>query len=325
MKYLSEYDKFVCGPYAARGTYPRFSPNTCRRDAWPPGGGLPGSDVDFMREQHLDANNIAFGVLEPLLNANIARNHDAAAAFCTAMNEWQKQAFYVPEPRLRASILVPQDDAEAAVKEIEAAPAIRPSRRSSSARRPREPLGRKRYWPIFAAAQANNLSIGLHIGGTQSSAPVGRRLAAVLHRGSPHAGALDAEPGGEPDPGGRVRALPEPEGRDDRGRVRVGADAGVAAGQPLEEDARRGAALKRPPSEYMRSNIWFATQPVEEPENPEDLRQVFEWIGWDRIVYSSDYPHWDYDDPRQAWRIKLTPQEERVILRDNALQVYNFR
>ena len=28
-KYLSEYDKFVCGPYAARGTYPRFSPNTC--------------------------------------------------------------------------------------------------------------------------------------------------------------------------------------------------------------------------------------------------------------------------------------------------------
>src|SRR5437764_1181007 len=34
-----------------------------------------------------------------------------------------------------------------------------------------EPLGRRRYWPIFAAAQANDLSIGLHIGGTQSSAP----------------------------------------------------------------------------------------------------------------------------------------------------------
>ena len=41
-QYLTEYDKFVCGPYAARGTYPRFAPNTCRRDAWPPGGGLPG-------------------------------------------------------------------------------------------------------------------------------------------------------------------------------------------------------------------------------------------------------------------------------------------
>ena len=45
--------------------------------------------------------------------------------------------------------------------------------------------------------------------------------------------------------------------------------------------------VKRQPSEYMRTNLWFATQPVEEPENPDDLRQVFEWIGWDRMVYSS--------------------------------------
>ena len=45
--------------------------------------------------------------------------------------------------------------------------------------------------------------------------------------------------------------------------------------------------LKRKPSEYMRTNLWYATQPVEEPEHPDDLRQVFEWIGWDRMVYSS--------------------------------------
>src|SRR5579863_8244518 len=170
-QYLSEYDKFVCGPYAARGTYPRFAPNTCRRDAWPTGGGLPGSDVDFMREQHLDANNIAFGVLEPLLNANIARNHEAAAAFCTAMNEWQKQVFHLPEPRLRASILVPQDDAQASVKEIEARAGDAAFAQIQLGSKTSEPLGRKRYWPIFAAAQANNLSIGLHIGGTQNSAP----------------------------------------------------------------------------------------------------------------------------------------------------------
>ena len=41
-KHLAEYGKFNCGPYADRGTYPRFSPNTSRRDAWPPNGGLPG-------------------------------------------------------------------------------------------------------------------------------------------------------------------------------------------------------------------------------------------------------------------------------------------
>jgi hypothetical protein len=43
-KHLFEYGKFGCGPYADRGTYPRFQPNLSRRDAWPPSGGAPGSD-----------------------------------------------------------------------------------------------------------------------------------------------------------------------------------------------------------------------------------------------------------------------------------------
>src|SRR5690349_6339247 len=57
--HVFQYGKFNCGPYADRGTYPRFSPNTSRRDAWPPNGGLPGSDVDFIRAQLLDPYNIA--------------------------------------------------------------------------------------------------------------------------------------------------------------------------------------------------------------------------------------------------------------------------
>jgi uncharacterized protein len=323
-KYLAEYDKFVCGPYAARGTYPRFAPNTCRRDAWPPGGGLPGSDVEFMRKQHLDANNVAFGVLEPLLNANIARNLDAAAALCAAMNEWQKQAFFVPDPRLRASILVPQDDAEASVKEIEARAGDPAFCQIQLGSKTSEPLGRRRYWPIFAAAQANGLSIGLHIGGTQSSAPSPSGWPQfyiedhhmLVHSMQNQVASLVLE--------GVFEAFP---------RLRVvliegGFHWGPSLAWRLDahwKKMRDEAPLKRLPSEYIRNNMWFATQPVEEPENPEDLRHVFEWIGWDRIVYSSDYPHWDYDDPRTAWRIKLSEQEERMILRDNALAVYSFR
>jgi predicted TIM-barrel fold metal-dependent hydrolase len=322
-KYLREYDKFVCGPYAARGTYPRFAPATCRRDAWPPGGGPPGSDVDFIREQHLEPNNIAVGVLEPLLNANIARNHAAAAAFCTAMNEWQKQTFYVPEPRLRASVLVPQDDPEAAVAEIEARAGDPAFVQIQLGSKTTEPLGRKRYWPIFAAAQAANLSIGLHIGGTQNSAPSAGGWPqfymedhhVLVHSMQNQAASLVLE--------GVFDRFP---------RLKVVLIEGGFAWWPtlawrLDKHWRKmrdEVPLQRLPSEYMRSNLWIATQPIEEPEQPEELHQVFDWIGWDRIVYSSDYPHWDYDDPKTAWRIRLSAQEERMLLRDNALNVYNF-
>ena len=30
------------------------------------------------------------------------------------------------------------------------------------------------------------------------------------------------------------------------------------------------------------------------------------WIGFDRIMFSSDYPHWDFDDPFMALPPSLT-------------------
>ena len=38
--------------------YPKSQPDASRRDAWPLGGGRPGSSLEFMRSHHLDAHNI---------------------------------------------------------------------------------------------------------------------------------------------------------------------------------------------------------------------------------------------------------------------------
>ncbi len=43
------------------------------------------------------------------------------------------------------------------------------------------------------------------------------------------------------------------------------------------------------------------------------------------MVYSSDYPHWDFDDPHLAWRFQMTEMEKRNLLHDNALAVYSFK
>ena len=160
-KHLAEYGHQVRIPFTSGTQYPKSAPATARRDAWPPAGGPPGSDLDFMRRQLLDANDIAWGVLAPLSAA--ARNTDLGAAYCNAVNEWQVEKWVKPEPRLRACVTVAQDDAALAVAEIEHRAGdprfvqiLLPSKTT-------EPMGRKRYWPIFAAACAANLPVAVHV------------------------------------------------------------------------------------------------------------------------------------------------------------------
>jgi predicted TIM-barrel fold metal-dependent hydrolase len=323
-QHLAEYGKGTRGIYAARGTYPRFMPNTCRRDAWPASGGLPGSDVDFIRSQHLDANDVEFGVLEPLLEGNAPRNIELQAALCSAFNDWQVTHFTDVEPRLRASILVPQDDAEAAVAEIEKrATDPRFAQIQLSSRTP-EPLGRKRYWPIFAAAERANLPIGLHVGGPSAAAPSASGWPSfyveehqVLSHSMPtQATSLILEGVFDRYPNLKIVLI--------EGGFAWVPTLGWRLDANVAKMRSEVPTLKLKPSEYLHRNLWYATQPIEEPENPQHLRSIFDWIGWDRIVYSSDYPHWDYDDPRLAIKIAMSEAERGAIFRHNAEQIYRF-
>ncbi len=80
--------------------------------------------------------------------------------------------------------------------------------------------------------------------------------------------------------------------------------------------------LKRAPSEYIRTNVWFTTQPIEEPEPRSQLAEAFDWIGWDRVLFATDYPHWDFDDPAQALPIQMTEAQKQAVFRENAMKVY---
>jgi uncharacterized protein len=52
--------------FAKGSPYPKAAPMACRRDAWPASGGEPGSDLELMCEQLLDAYGITLGILNPL-------------------------------------------------------------------------------------------------------------------------------------------------------------------------------------------------------------------------------------------------------------------
>ena len=80
--------------------------------------------------------------------------------------------------------------------------------------------------------------------------------------------------------------------------------------------------LKRKPSEYLRQHFWWTTQPMEEPEKPWHLRQMLDWMGWDRIVFASDYPHWDSDDPRHVFKLRMSEAERHGVFAGNAQAIY---
>jgi hypothetical protein len=76
------------------------------------------------------------------------------------------------------------------------------------------------------------------------------------------------------------------------------------------------------PSEYIHRNIWLTTQPIEEPEPRTDLLDTLGWIGWDRLLFATDYPHWDFDDPTHVLPVKTTEEERRAFFIGNARKVY---
>ncbi|MEA2978984.1 MAG: uncharacterized protein QOF91_2827 [Alphaproteobacteria bacterium] len=81
--------------------------------------------------------------------------------------------------------------------------------------------------------------------------------------------------------------------------------------------------LKRMPSDYIRE-MYFTSQPLECPGNPNLLKPIFEMVNADKqMMYSSDYPHWDFDVPSRLFDLKfLTPEARRNILGLNACRYF---
>ena len=82
--------------------------------------------------------------------------------------------------------------------------------------------------------------------------------------------------------------------------------------------------LKKPPSHYIRK-FYFCTQPVEEPERPQDLVTLIDLIdGRDQVVFASDWPHHDFDHPREVMTKPFPADTKRKIMGETALKLFDF-
>lgn len=84
--------------------------------------------------------------------------------------------------------------------------------------------------------------------------------------------------------------------------------------------------LEKSPEEYVRDRMYFATQPVEEPNDPSHYEYILKLIGAESIVFSTDYPHWDFDHPDGIgpYLSFLSDKEQDLLLYQNAADVFNI-
>jgi len=65
--------------------------------------------------------------------------------------------------------------------------------------------------------------------------------------------------------------------------------------------------------------VWWTRRPIEEPEPPRKLAEMIDFLGWDRLIFATDYPHWDFDDPQYAvHRSRFPRRTSASLFRENA-------
>ncbi len=143
--------------------YPPNAPITARPD-FRGENGYAATDVTQLAAQVCDRWGAGIAILNCLYGVQLIFNEDMARAFASALNDWIAKEWLDRDPRLRASIVVPMQNVEYAVDEIERCAKDRRFVQILVLAMQETPLGRRHHWPIFAAAERHGLPIGIHAG-----------------------------------------------------------------------------------------------------------------------------------------------------------------
>lgn len=321
-EHLSQYGSPARHGWQSGPAYPKSQPDASRRDAVPPEGGRPGSSLSFMQSQHLDTNGIGLGILNPLGSGQGIQNAALSAALCHANNEWQLAEWTSKDSRLRASVVVPYEDPIASAAEIRRYADNPAFVQVLLLSRTAEPMGSRKYWPIYEAAAEVGMPVGVHAFGYGGSP--------ITSSGWPSYYIEEMTGHSQAQQTGLASLVIE--GVFERWPTlkMVMIEAGFAWAPSLawrldkhwKTLRSETPHLKRLPSEYLREQVWWTTQPMEEPEPRAHLLDAIGWMGWDRLIFATDYPHWDFDDPTHVLPVRTTEEERRAFFIGNARRVY---
>jgi predicted TIM-barrel fold metal-dependent hydrolase len=241
-----------------------------------------------------------------------------------AVNDWLIAEWLEPEPRLRAAMVVPSKSPDAATAEIERVGGHPQIVQVHLPVRSAMPYGKRDYHPVFRAAVKHGLAVGLHFGGAPGNPPTA--CGWPSHYVEEYAGMPAAFQS-------QVMSLVVEGVFDAFPELRVVLVEGGFAWLPaflwrFDKEwkglRRETPWIRRLPSAYVREHMRATLQPLDVPDGRTVLRTL-ELLESDAfLLFSTDYPHWQFDDLAEAFPSGLGDDVSTKILSTNARRFYGL-
>lgn len=293
------------------------------RPDWRPEDGAAGTSLELLRERALDAFGTKYAILNCIYGAQALHHEDMAAAFCGAINQWIAREWLDREPRLRASIVLPIQNAKLCVDEIERRAGDRRFVQVLVPAMGEMTLGRRYYWPIYEACERHGLAVGIHAGSSYRYAPTSIGWTSYAFEDYvAQSGAFENQ---------LLSLVAEGVFAKFPALKVVLMESGFAwlpaflwrANKTWRGVRAETPWVRRPPGEIIREHVRITLQPVDEPPNREQLDRVIEQIGSEQmLLFSTDFPHWHFDG-LDALPKGLSPGLVKKILLENPLETYS--
>lgn len=296
--------------------------------------GRPSTIPSFTRRQLLDEFDMSGAILNDTTAIQFLKGNGNFPAqlmmeLCRAYNDAHRELWMADDSRFYASINVPVEDPAEAVREITRCREGDLGHRYVQVMvesRSEYPIGNPKYWPIFEACEHYNIPLAVH------TSP-GRRMTAsggisyyyewhtgIALRNYTMAPSLIFE--------GVFDRFPDLK----FAMIEQGWAWAVPFAWRMDASWRKlrdeVPHLQRKPSEYLSDHFYFGSQPMVEPERKRELKHILglfeDMFGPDHLMFSSDYPHWDFDSPYEAMPSSLPIENRRKILGENASNLYNI-
>jgi predicted TIM-barrel fold metal-dependent hydrolase len=327
LPYLSDYWREQIRQTGFKGpvdtSYPPSAATSTRAEVAAAPLDVP-AQLGRVREHALEPWRADYGILNCAYAVDSLHNPDAAAALASAVNDWLAEEWLAPEPRLRASVVLPSQYPDLAAREIERigshpgfVQVLLPARSAA-------PYGDRRHHPIFAAAARHGLAVGLHFGGSPGNppTPVGwpsfyiEEYAGMASVFQSQLMSLVSE--------GVFDRFPE---------LRVVLIESGCTWLPslmwrFDKEwkglRREVPWVRRKPSDYIREHVRLTVQPFDAPPGAGHLLRLVDQLGSEEmLLFASDYPHAHGHEPDEP--LAGAPEELAAkVLRENARVLYRL-